>query len=269
MSIKLLAADMDGTLLNDNHQLTPRTADAIKNWVASGRHFIPSTGRPLCGLDFMYDVLTKDTPFIVYNGAMAIKHMSKEVIFSITLPADIVPEIYEQGKKHDIPIIIWSNEKLYTNRLNEYTNIYQEAVNAITSTVISDCDIRTLANEGVSKIIWMDYPQNVVKHQQEMQAHFGSRINCHASRPELFEFVHPSASKASALEKIAQSLNISQKQTAAIGDSYNDVSMLKYAEISVAMANAPNDIKNECSHVTLTNNEDGVAVWMEDEMNRH
>ena len=92
------------------------------------------------------------------------------------------------------------------------------------------------------------------------------RVNCHASRPELLEFVNIEASKAAALEKVSHISGVTKEEIAAAGDGYNDLSMLEYAGCSIAMANAPEDIKIKCDYVTLSNNEDGVAVWMEENM---
>jgi hypothetical protein len=112
-------------------------------------------------------------------------------------------------------------------------------------------------------MLWIDYPERVKIHHADMQAHFKDRVNCHPSKPELFEFVETSASKALALEKVGNLLGFKREETAAVGDGYNDFSMLKYAGFSIAMGNAPQDIKDECDYVTLTNNEDGVAAWIE------
>jgi Cof subfamily protein (haloacid dehalogenase superfamily) len=265
MDYRLLAADMDGTLLNDNYELSPRTQAALRAWMASGRYFIPSTGRPLCAMDTVNAVFDDDTdtPFIVYNGAMAVLRKSGKVLFSITIAPGLVPEIFRLGNERDLPVAIWCREKLYANKDCDPIRFYQEATNASAKFIDSPGEIEELAALGVTKILWMDYPEKVLIHQKDMQAHFGAKINCHATRPELFEFVSPDASKAAALEKISAYLNVPREKMAAVGDGYNDLSMLKYAGLSIAMGNAPEDIKKICGHVTLTNNEDGAAVWIE------
>jgi len=265
MNYKLLAADMDGTLLNDNYAISPRTKAALRAWMAAGRYFVPSTGRPLCAMDNVRTLFggNADAPFIVYNGAMAVMHRSGEVLFSITITPALVPEIFRLGNERNIPVAIWCREKLYANKDCDPIRFYQEATNSPAKIIEGPEELDKLAAKGVTKILWMDYPDKVLIHQKDMQAHFGSKINCHATRPELFEFVSPDASKALALEKISEYLNVPREAMAAVGDGYNDLSMLKYAGFSIAMGNAPDDVKSVCSHVTLTNNEDGVAVWIE------
>jgi len=268
MKYRLLAADMDGTLLNDNYQLSQRTQAAILKWVEAGFYFVPSTGRPLCAMNSISNLFTEDMPFIVYNGAMGIMHRSKEVLFSITLDPALVPEIYRLGNERNLPVALWCQERLYANQNCDPIQFYEEATNAPAHIINNPGEVNELALLGVTKILWMDYPENILIHQRDMQAHFGDKVNCHATRPELFEFVAPTASKATALEKIGEKLEISREEMIAVGDGYNDLSMLEYAGFSIAMGNAPDDIKKACNHVTLTNNEDGVAVWIEETLAR-
>ena len=264
--IRLLASDMDGTLLNDNREITLRTQDAIRKWVASGRFFVPTTGRPLCAMGKVDPLFDKDMLYIVYNGAMAVMHRSKEVLFSVTLAPALVPEVYQLGNERDVPIIIWCRDELYVNKDCEESRLYMEATSAPFTVVKDNIELEKLAAAGVTKMLWIDSPEQVLVHQRDMQAHFGDKINCHASRPELFEFVGNDASKAIALETVIPKLGVSREEIAAVGDGYNDLSMLRYAGYSIAMGNAPADIQAECDHVTLANNEDGVAVWMEEIM---
>lgn len=261
--IRLLAADMDGTVLNDNREISSRTQAAIHSWVAAGRHFVPTTGRPMVAMNKISDLFKEDMPFIVYNGAMAIMHRSKEILFSINLDPALVPEIYQLGTNRNIPVIIWCQEQLYVNKDCEPVRLYEEATNAPFKVLDSPGQLKELADIGITKMLWIDYPDRVLIHQKDMRAHFGDKLNCHASWPTLFEFVDPSASKAAAMEKLGKKLGVLREEMAAIGDGYNDLSMLRYAGYSIAMGNAPDDIKAECDYVTLNNNEDGVAVWIE------
>ena len=264
MNIKLLASDMDGTLLNDKREITPVTQAAIREWVKAGKYFVPNTGRPLCAMGKVSVLFDEDTPFIVYNGAMGIMHRSKEVLFSIIMDPDLVPEVYQLGNARNVPIVIWCEEKLYVNKDCEGNRLYEKATSAKFTVIKDESELKEISARGVTKMLWIDEPARVLVHQKDMQAHFGGKLNCHASRPELFEFVSPEASKAAALEKVGQKLGVLREEMAAAGDGYNDLSMLKYAGFSIAMGNAPDDIKSECDYVTLTNNENGVAVWMKE-----
>lgn len=263
MDYQLLAADMDGTLLNENREITPRTKAAILAWIKSGRYFVPSTGRPLCAMGAVKEFLHDDMPFILYNGAVAAMHKSEKIIFSITLPPEFVQDIYSFGNKKNIPVVVWCDEKLYVNSDNEYTREYATIEKQTFTIIKNPQQLDDLARQGISKILWMDHVENMPENEKKMQDYFHGKLNVHTSHPQFLEFVNIKASKALAMEKVAASLGVPHKKTAAIGDGYNDLSMLKHAGFSIAMGNAPDEIKAVCDHVTLPNTEDGVAVWME------
>ena len=264
MTYKLLAADMDGTLLNDNRELSPRTAAALRKMVEAGIYFVPSTGRPLIRMGMISSLFNEDMPFILYNGAMVVMHLSGEVLHSVSLAQDTAQEVYQLGQDYDMAMALWQNDKLYFNRDCHNTREYVELYSANLNIISGQAQLESLAGQGITKILWIDDPSRVMSYYKKMSAHFGDRLNCHPSRPELLEFVHTAASKAAAMEAIGSRLGVSQAEMIAIGDGYNDLSMLQYAGFSVAMANAPEEIKAVCSHVTGSNNEDGVAAFIEE-----
>ena len=263
MKYKLLAADMDGTLLNDNRELTPRTVAALRKMVEAGIWFVPSTGRPLSRMGMISSLFDEDMPFILYNGAMVAMHLSGEVLHSVSLSPDTAKEVYQLGQERDLSIALWQNEKLYFNRDCPFTRQYGELHGSNPNLISEKSDLESLAQQGITKILWIDHPSRIINFFKEMAAHFGDSLNCHPSRPEFLEFVHAAASKAAAMEVIGARLGVSQAEMVAIGDGYNDLSMLQYAGFSVAMGNAPGEIKAVCNHVTCSNNEDGVAVFIE------
>jgi len=256
---------MDGTLLRDDYTVSSRTQKAIHNWLAAGLHFIPCTGRPFCGLNSVSAIFEDDTPFIVHHGAMAVMHRSKKVLFCEELEASLVIEVCKLGNERQLPIAIYSENELYFNMDCEPLKKYEKAIGT-KGTVASQEEIQNLAAKGVINILWLDYPEKIAIHQKEMPIHFGDRLNCHASGSHLFEFVSKTATKAAGLSKLIAHLNIRREEVIAIGDSYNDLSMLKYAGFSIAMGNAYDEVKAVCDYVTLTNNDDGVAVWMEEHL---
>ena len=253
---------MDGTLFKNDSTVSPRTKKAIRNWLDAGLLFVPCTGRPLCGLDEISSLFEEDLPFIVHHGAMAVMHRSKKQLFSVEMEADHVIEIYRLAQERKQPMAIFCKEKLYFNMECEPLQAYAKAVNT-TGTVVNQQNLEQLAQDGVINIIWMDYPENIPQIQKEMQVHFGGSLNCHGSGKYLFEFVAKEATKANGLMKLGKKLGVKQEEIVAIGDGYNDISMLKYAGYSIAMGNAHDEVKAVSDHVTLSNDEDGVAVWME------
>lgn len=257
MNYKLIAADMDGTLLDDNSILTKRTEIALKAAVNSGVLFVASTGRPMCGVEALNELFDVDLPFIIFNGAAIITGKSRNVLYSSVLAADYVKEVYNLGMSRNVPIVLWVGEKLFVSgdceAIRDYQKISYAPINIIR-------DIDEVKDLGASKLLWIAPPEDITRYQDEMNRHFGGRINCHASRPYMLEFVNAEASKGRALEKIGKVYGIDKSEMIAVGDGYNDLSMLEYAGLGVAMQNAPDDIKSLCQYVTLSNNDNGVAA---------
>ena len=257
MKYKLIAVDMDGTLLNDDSKITERTKSAIISAVESGVLFVTSTGRPMCAVENINALFDKDMPFILFNGAAVMMGKSRKILFSSYLELDYAKQIYDFGVSRNTPVIMWTGDRLWASIDCEAARDYQK-ISCVEINIIDD--IEKCGKSGVSKMLWIDTPDNIKSCQREMNEYFKGAINCHASRPEFLEFVSAEASKGLALREIGRVCGIDKSEMIAVGDSYNDMSMLEYAGFSVAMDNAPDDIKAVCSHVTLSNNDDGVAA---------
>jgi Cof subfamily protein (haloacid dehalogenase superfamily) len=269
MPYMLLAADMDDTLLNERGVMTLRTQTALRKLVASGIYFVPATGRALANMGdviAMFENSAMDLPFILYNGALVVMHNSKEELFSAALDCQDAIEIFKMGVEKNVPVRVCTKDRMYFAKDSEETIAYQKKVNFKVEIVgsRSENNIDELSEQGIIKIVWLDDPAQILAYQDELSEHFSGKVNVHTSVPKQLEFVHTSASKGIALEKIGEHLGLRREDLIAVGDGYNDLSMLKYAGYSVAMGNAPDDIKAVCNHVTFPNTEDGVAVFIED-----
>ena len=253
---KLLAVDMDGTLLNSQSEITENTKAALLSAIDAGVIFVISTGRPMCGVEDVNALFPKDLPFIIFNGAMALMGKSRRVLFSKPLGFEYAKEIYNIGVSRDIPVVLWTNGELFVSRNCEAVKNYQK-ISGVTPRIIDD--INAFEGVDVCKMIWIDAPENAAMYQAEMSAYFGGNVNAHTSRPYLLEFVDAGASKALAMEAIGKAYGIDKNEMVAVGDGYNDISMLEYAGLGVAMGNAPDDIKQLCQYVTSSNDDDGIA----------
>ncbi|MCL2487882.1 MAG: Cof-type HAD-IIB family hydrolase [Oscillospiraceae bacterium] len=260
MPYKLLAVDMDGTLLNSASELTERTKIAIRAAINRGILFVPATGRPMLGMGFLNELLDDDLPFIVYNGARVVTGKTEKVLFSKSLDFRFAKDIYALGVSRNIPVVIWRDERLFVSRdcaeIQKYRGISDAKMEIIG-------DIAMLSDQAVTKMIWILPQEQAGAYQDEMNAYFNGHVNCHTSRPYLLEFVDTEASKGRALEEIGKIYGIDAKEMIAVGDSYNDLSMLEYAGLGVAMGNAPDDIQAVCQYVAPSNDEDGVAEVVE------
>jgi Cof subfamily protein (haloacid dehalogenase superfamily) len=256
MAYKLMAVDIDGTLFNSAGILTDVTKKAILESIDKGLIFTISTGRPLQGVEALNRMLNLDLPFITYNGAMVIMGKSKEVLYEQRLSAENAKEIIELAKKYQTTYMVWADNKLLVTEINDRVNLYKQ-ISTVEPTLVGD--INDWIKNGVTKILWYDEIENIDRFQSEVGRYLGNRVNYHTSRPNFLEFVDINASKAIAMEKIGEHFGIKQSEMIAIGDGYNDLSMIEYAGLGVVMANAKDAIKEKGDYITLSNDEDGVA----------
>ncbi|MCL2628536.1 MAG: Cof-type HAD-IIB family hydrolase [Oscillospiraceae bacterium] len=267
MKYKLIASDMDGTLVNSKSELTQRTKDAIVSTVKAGALFVTATGRPFCNIKNVNSLFTEhqDMPFIVFNGAAAYMGKSELLLFERFLDFELAKEAFDIGQQLGIAQITWTGSRLWCNRICDETLKYRNFSDSPDLALTAVSDLADIKDEvpGFSKVLWIADPAEIKEHQVKMSAHFADKLNCFSSMAHFLEFVSPAAGKGSALAEVGKLFNIDSSEMIAVGDAFNDVSMLEYAGFSVAMDNAHDDIKAMCDYVTLSNDNDGVAAVIE------
>lgn len=260
MKYKLIAVDMDGTLLNSKGEITEKTMAAIRNAVDQGIILVISTGRPIQGVEKYNGLLDLRGPVITYNGAMIVDAPTREVLFRQELSRDDAKRIWELGRKYDTTMCIWSNNQLYSNQWNDKIHDYKK-LSGVEPILIKDFD--TLSEQGITKILWYDEVKRVGEFLNELSPEMFSEVSYCTSKPSFLEFFSSKVSKSVALEKIGEIYNITREEMIAIGDGLNDLGMIQYAGLGVAMGNAEEEVKKHAQLVTKTNDEEGVRVVIE------
>lgn len=257
---KLIVLDVDGTLVNNKKQITDNTIDAINKAFSNNVLVTIASGRPLSGLS-EYLKYFKDVPFITFNGA-SIKTKNGNVIFEKHIDVMISNLIINYCLKSDycinnnLNIIVWNNNKLYVNVINDDILFY-EKTSGMRAEVFSDSNFTE-----VNKIIIYGQNEYLLQVKKELES-INKNINCEFSSDNYLEFYDKSVSKGKAVEILGKCLNINKNEIIAIGDNYNDLSMIKYAGLGIAMGNSPQEIKDESDYVTYSNEEDGVCKAIE------
>jgi len=260
MKYKMIAVDLDGTLCDDRSEITERTNSAVQKAIEAGILFVISTGRAMCGVERINALFDKDLPFITLNGAVVVMGKSLKVLASMYLDFALAKEVFELGVSCCAAVVVWTDKGLRASRECEETRYYRGISN--TQMTVTR-DFGELKDERVSKVLWIGAPDEIDRYRIEMNKRYAGKLNCYPSRPEYLDFVSLNADKAIAMEEIGRIFDIDKSEMIAVGDGYNDISMLKYAGLGVAMENAPDDVKAVCGYVTLSNNEDGVAAVIE------
>lgn len=257
---KLLAVDIDGTLLNSSGQLSERTSASICELIEQENLFLLSTGRPLIGARAISNQIPFDIPIIGGNGAIVATSKSRKIIFQRDLDATVAYDVIKIAKEYDASLVIWCQDELFINRKDIYTEKYGSLASSHPQ-VLSDLSV--IFTKDITKIIWFDEPDQLKRIQKEIKPRLKGKVNFFTSNPTYLEFVHKDASKAKALETIRKYYGLKRKEIVAIGDGFNDVPMIRYAGFGVAMANADEEIKQQADFITLNNDEDGVSFIIE------
>lgn len=256
---KLIAVDIDGTMLNSKSQLTERTVKAVKSLIKKGAYFVLSTGRPYQGITKFIDALgLQNMPYILYNGAMVM--IGGEIVYSLTIPAETATEISNEAHKRNSTQICWSNNQLYAEKDCEKVTFYK-SISGVEPVIVKD--LTELSDQGITKFVWYDDKDLTARYFAEMESLMGDKINVHPSRIDFLEFVNKNCSKAVAMQIIMDRLGLERAETVAVGDGFNDLPMLEYAGLGVAMGNADQKVKDKCGYITSSCDEDGLAEFIE------
>lgn len=262
MRYRLIAIDMDGTLLNGAKQITARSMEAIARAQAEGITVTLASGRAPQGVLAQSRQLSLTAPLIVFNGAAVCMPDTGQFIYERLLAAEDAARILDFADAFQTTYVVWVAEPpyLYANVHNERTARYQH-LSGLTPALLTD-RAEALA-KGVHKILWSDEIARVAEFQRVLNAELTAQVDYFTSNPRYLEFVQQGASKGAALNWLCEKLAIPLAEAAAIGDARNDLSMLTTAGFGIAMGNAQPEVRAVAKAVTATNEEDGVAEAIE------
>ncbi|BES65030.1 sugar-phosphatase [Gottschalkiaceae bacterium SANA] len=255
--IKFLALDVDGTLLNSKREVCESTIEMIKEAQEKDVLVTICTGRPVQGAVPFVKMFGLQSPIIAYNGGMIVDSKTMEVLYEQDVSGEDARRIIALGQERETTIIIWSNNQLYVNELNDHVNEYKQLSDV---QPIKIQDYEEIIQQGITKLLWIDDVEKIRTYKADMHTQLQETVNVVISKPHYLEFVDKKVSKGEALKQIGEIYGISRNEMMAIGDGDNDLPMLEYAGLGVAMGNAPDFVKEKVQFVTASNDEDGIAV---------
>jgi Cof subfamily protein (haloacid dehalogenase superfamily) len=258
MKVKLVAIDLDDTLLNPGLEISPGCAAAIRAVREKGVRVTLATGRMYQSALPYAQQLGVDIPLITYQGALVKSSSSEDILYYKPLPRQAAREVMNILKDMGIHYHTYFQDDLYMDNLTPEGRAYLELAGV--RPVIVDDLIETLQCKESIKILAIIKDEiQAERTEQILKNIYGSSLNITRSKPYFLEIMNCKANKAIALQVIAQHYNIERGEVLAIGDSYNDLEMIQWAGIGVAMGNARKRVKEIADFVTLTNEEEGVA----------
>lgn len=262
---KLLAMDMDGTLLREDKTISKRTLNAIKAAKEKGVKIVLSTGRPLEGVkEYLkeLDLLTNDDYAIIYNGAIVVNTLNEKSIYSSSLKGSDLKYLFSLSQSLGVFLHAYDGNKCITPaEISKYTKIEGD-INGVT---VSQIDINTISDDQeIVKVLLVEEESKLDKAYSKLPKEVFEKYTVVRSSPFFLEFLNKSTNKGTGVKKLAEKLNINPKEIICIGDAENDIHMIKYAGLGVAMGNAFDKVKDSADFVTETNENHGVAKIIED-----
>lgn len=260
MAYEMLVLDIDGTLTNSEKKVTDVTRNAIIDTIKRGHSVILASGRPTAGImrvakDIRIDEL--GGYILSFNGAKVINAKTMEVIFQNTIPKELIPKIYEEALSQGVGIISYDDNCIIAGTAIDK---YMETESRINNMPIKEVDdFVGYLNYPVNKCLMTGEPSYLEKVEKHMQDKFSSLLSIYRSEPYFLEIMPQNVDKAKSLSKLLDYLGMSKEQMISCGDGFNDLTMIEYAGLGVAMGNAQYVVRKASDFITLTNDEDGVA----------
>lgn len=263
LPIRLVAMDMDDTLLQDDWTISERTIDAIRQAQKQGVYVTFATGRATSSVLPYARQLGLNVPVITYNGAKIQEILSGEILYRRVIPIETAKDISEWLLAQHIHFHVYLKDHIFVEKMNDLSRQYARA----TRVPVEEIDIMdrlSAEQEGVEKILLMGEPEMTILWNEKIHQRYEGKVRSTKSKPRFLELIHPMVSKGTALASLAERLGVKREEVMAVGDSLNDIEMIRYAGLGIAMGNARAEVKEIADKITATNQEDGVAQAIEE-----
>ncbi|WP_040950590.1 Cof-type HAD-IIB family hydrolase [Gorillibacterium massiliense] len=252
---KLIAIDIDDTLINDEKAVTPATKKALEEAVEAGIIVTLATGRAYASAQAIARQIGLNVPIITYQGALIKNLLDEQVLYERYVPKEAAEKLLQYCVEHDLHLQTYIDDKLYTREDNEKIVAYC-ALNRTPYYI--EPDFAKVIAKPTPKLLIIDEPALLDEIAPILRELLGPKVHITKSKPNFLEIMHHEGTKGHALVHLAQHFGCSMDETIAAGDSWNDHEMLEAAGLGVAMGNAIPALKEIADYVTASNNEDGI-----------
>lgn len=260
MAYEILVLDIDGTLTTSEKVISNETKEAIMAIQDRGHKVVLASGRPTPGIRPLADELKLQEYggyILSFNGAKIINCATEAIIYQNTIPKDMIPKIYQAALEFNVGLISYEgNDVIVGTDVDEYI-IKEAAINRISYRQVEN--FPEYITFDINKCLMTGEPSYLAKVEEQLKNRFGDVLNIYRSEPFFLELMPHHVDKAFSLGKLLDHLGLSREQMISCGDGFNDLTMIQYAGMGVAMANAQQVVKEAADYITLSNDEDGVA----------
>lgn len=264
MNYEIIVLDLDGTLTNRDKIITPRTKDALMKAQEAGKIVALASGRPTAGVEPLAKELelSRFGSFILsYNGGMITNCGTGETVFSAMLPLESNGKIIALSQEHRVDILTYHGGEIITNNKKCPYAVKESEINHLPLREVED--MAGYVDFQVPKFMMLDDGDYMVTVEPKVKAAMGRDFSVYRSEPYFLEIMPKGIDKARSLERLLLTLGLTKEEMIACGDGYNDLTMINYAGLGVAMENAVLPVRKAANYITASNNDDGVGLVVE------
>ena len=264
MDYQMIVLDLDGTLTNSKKEITPRTKEALLRAKEQGKVIVLASGRPTYGIMPLARELGLEDGggyVLSFNGGRIIDLKSGETVFARELPVSSNAGIAARAKEHGPNLLTYEGDLIITMD-KECPYVQKEAV--INKLEVKEVkNMENYVNFPVVKFLMLEEGNYLAMVEPKVKAALGRDYSVYRSEPYFLEILPKGIDKAASLERLLARLGLKREQMIACGDGYNDLTMIRYAGLGVAMENAVLPVRAAADYVTASNDCDGIAQVVE------
>lgn len=265
MDEKVLVLDIDGTLTNSRKEISPNTKRAIQETLKRGHKVILASGRPTPGMRRYEEELELEKYggyLLSFNGGRIVECRSGEVVYQRILPLHIIPGLYGFAKRNGCGLVTYFGDRIISAfEPDEYVRL-ESRINGMEIKVAEN--FKEYVDFDINKCLLTAPPERAEALEQELADRYGDMLSVYRSEPFFIEIMPKHVDKASSLDRMLQTVGLTRENAICCGDGFNDISMIKYAGVGVAMGNAQPAVKAAADYITGTNDEDGLVQVMDE-----
>lgn len=259
-TIDAIAIDIDGTLLDSNHEIPPANLEAVRAADAAGIRIVLASGRMLPSVTVVGEQMgIRPGPCVGYNGGRVCSRETGEVLFHAPVPADLAQVLVQRFTDLGMHINYYLDDVLYVDHIDEWGDLYSHRTG---SRQVPVGPLQQFDGRTPTKILIVDDPERIRAICPEFQREFGDRLYVTITTPEYLEFMNKAVDKATGVAKAVASLGVPRERTAAVGDALNDKPMIEWAGLGCAMGNADPAVLEVADVIAPSNDEAGLAWFI-------
>lgn len=263
MKYKVLAFDIDGTLTDSNKEITPGTKEAIQRAMDAGSMVVIASGRPKKGLMRYVKELKLDSRggyICALNGGWLEDIKTGTIIQKSTVPMEYYDEICSLAEEYKVNFMTYEGDDVITEKSDEYMEL-ETRINGLGLKIVKN--LKEYLTFPVPKFLMTAEPEYLAEVEKKVYERLHDRMDVYRSEPFFLELLPKNINKAKTLELLLDKVNATREELMAFGDGYNDITMLKYAGMGVAMGNSSDVVKESADYVTLDNDNDGIKYILD------